>query len=96
MNDTNTTNGQSAANLTSRVNNLKLKIAATNEEIEANGKKQKNTLNTLESDIDTTIGGIEKDITDLDAVEKKSEEELDELMLERAEELAEEAEEVEE
>jgi DNA repair ATPase RecN len=79
-NDKNTTNSQ--------LDDLLDEAKKLNDEIDDTGREARKNIDELNTEIDKSISDLEKNCSDLDEIEKGAGDELDKLVLEEAENLA--------
>lgn len=76
--------------LANELNDLVNEIKEVNSNIDIISKESSDEMNNIEKDVDRTSKSIEDDLSEIEDKESKAESDIDELIIKRAEELAEE------
>ena len=74
--------------LDEEMDNLLKEVEAINNDIDETSKETSSEMKNIEEDVNKTIKGINEDIAVLEKNEENSETEMEELMMEEAEDLA--------
>ena len=71
--------------LKDQIQALMAEVQKSNKESAIENKKTSDELDAIKKDFDTAADGVEKDLAELDVVEKETGDQLDKLILENAE-----------
>lgn len=86
--DQNQVNSQSAQSVNAQLDELSNDLKNLNQEIEETNIEAWKSMDALDTEIDRSIHAVEQIYSDLDNIEKDASDELDELVLQYAEDLA--------
>ena len=88
MTDENIANDQAEKDAQNQLENLLAESEKINQELEQSSEETKKMLDAIDAGVDESVEKVEKLSAELDEIEKEAEDEMDQLILEKAEDLA--------